>query len=116
MKAKPPVPPEKDETVRERLAEELRQAPATAKELSGLAGVPEKDVPEHLVHLEKSLKRKGKRLKVLPASCIACGFVFGARTRLTRPGKCPECGSTRIDPPSFHVEKVGAGRGDEEEE
>jgi hypothetical protein len=75
----------------------------TAKDLSALVGISEKDVAGHLEHLEKSLKAQGLRLEVLPASCIGCGFRFKDRRRLTRPGACPECRSTRIDPPAFRV-------------
>jgi len=102
----PPQPSERGITVRELMADQLRQGPTTARELSVLVGVSEKDVPEHLEHLEKSLKRKGERLVVTPSSCIACGFEFKDRKRLNRPGKCPECGSTRIDPPQFRVERA----------
>lgn len=104
MKPGAPPPAERGETVRERLAEVLRHGPATARELSQAAGISEKDVPEHLEHLKKSLERKGEELVVTPASCIACGFEFKDRRRLARPGKCPGCGSTRIDPPQFRVE------------
>nr|WP_225938043.1 transcriptional regulator [Myxococcus sp. RHSTA-1-4] len=75
----------------------------TAKDLSTLVGISEKDVADHLTHLERSLKAQGLRLEVLPASCIRCGFTFKERKRLTRPGACPECRSTRIDPPAFRV-------------
>jgi predicted Zn-ribbon and HTH transcriptional regulator len=75
----------------------------TAKDLSGLVGISEKDVADHLVHLEMSLKAQGLRLDVLPASCIGCGFTFRERKRFTRPGSCPRCRSTRIDPPAFRV-------------
>lgn len=75
----------------------------TAKDLSALVGISEKDVAGHLEHLEKSLQAQGLRLEMLPASCIGCGFRFKDRRRLTRPGACPECRSTRIDPPAFRV-------------
>jgi hypothetical protein len=94
-------------TVRGQLAEVLRRSPATAHDLSREAGLREKDVAEHLVHLARSLGARGERLAVEPAACIACGFVFRGRERLTRPGACPRCRSTRIDPPVFRVEPAG---------
>ncbi len=93
-------------TVRAALEEALAAAPEqglTARELSGAVGIPEKDVAEHLVHLEKSLKALGGKLQVLPAECLACGFVFRDRRRFTRPGACPQCRATRIDPPAFRI-------------
>jgi hypothetical protein len=97
-------PAGRGETVRETLRRALREGPATARELSSAAGIREKDVAEHLGHLARSLPHDGERLAVVPASCIACGYVFTDRGRLTRPGACPRCRSTRIDPPVFRIE------------
>lgn len=99
----PKGPPGRETTVREALEVLLRQQPITARELSAEAHVSEKDVAEHLTHLAKSLKARGERLEVIPASCIACGFAFRTRERLSRPGACPKCRSTRIDPPQFVI-------------
>jgi transcriptional regulator len=76
----------------------------TAKDLSTEVGIPEKDVPEHLSHLERSLRKDGERFVIVPASCLSCGFSFSQRTRLSTPGRCPECASERIEPPHFTVE------------
>jgi len=89
--------------VRGQLASALRRGPATARELSAEVGIREKDVAEHLAHLSRSLAARGERLEVVAASCIACGFSFRSRERLTRPGACPRCRSTRIDPPVFRL-------------
>ncbi len=85
---------------------ELSAAPEeglTARELSARVGISEKDVAGHLEHLQRSLRAGGAALDLLPAECLACGFVFKDRARLTRPGSCPECRSTRIDPPAFRI-------------
>lgn len=101
---KAPRPPsDRTETVREALRRVLFEGAANAKDLSGMIGIREKDVPEHLEHLQKSLAREGLQLRVTPSSCISCGFVFKDRKRLTRPGSCPECRGTRIDPPLFQI-------------
>ena len=102
-----PVPQARSSTVRSALKAALRTASReearTAKELSAAVGISEKDVAEHLAHLERSLKPEGLRLEVTPAECLACGFVFRDRKRFTRPGACPTCRSTRIDPPAFRI-------------
>ncbi len=95
--------------MREALRSALREGPATARDLSVLAGIREKDVAEHLAHLARSLAHKGERLAVDPATCIACGYAFADRKRLARPGACPRCRSTRIDPPVFRIVPSGAG-------
>jgi transcriptional regulator len=105
--SEPPVPGARGSTVRSALKEALRTGSdeelRTAKDLSAAVGIREKDVAEHLEHLERSLRPEGLRLQVEPAECLACGFVFRERTRLTRPGACPKCRSTRIDPPAFRI-------------
>ena len=101
-----PIPPPRSITVRGALEAELASAPETgltARELSARVGISEKDVAGHLEHLEKSLKAGGAALTVLPAECLACGFVFRERKRLSRPGSCPECRATRIEPPAFLI-------------
>jgi hypothetical protein len=95
---------ERTQTVRAAIREELLRGSATARELSERVSVREKEIAEHLEHLTRSLRARGERLVVDPASCIACGYWFSRRTRLSRPGSCPECGSTRIDPPAFRIE------------
>jgi predicted Zn-ribbon and HTH transcriptional regulator len=94
-------PGPRGETIRAALRRALAEGPATARELSAAVGIREKDVADHLAHLARSLPRDGLRLVVEPASCLACGFTFADRTRLGRPGACPSCRSTRIDPPVF---------------
>lgn len=82
---------------------ELREGPRSARDLSVAVRIPEKDVPLHLEHLERSLKKTEESLVILPAECAGCGYVFQRRTRFTRPGKCPECGATRVDAPEFVI-------------
>jgi predicted Zn-ribbon and HTH transcriptional regulator len=99
-------PGARGETARGALRRALREGPATARDLSVAVGIREKDVAEHLAHLARSLAHEGERLVVEPASCIACGYRFSERSRLSRPGACPRCRSTRIDPPVFRVERA----------
>ncbi len=96
-------PPPRAQTLRDALRRALRAGPATAKDLSFDVGLREKDVAEHLAHLARSLEHRGERLVVEPPSCVACGYTFQDRSRLTRPGACPKCRSTRIDPPVFRI-------------
>lgn len=90
-------------TVRAKLRGELLPGFASAKQLSMRLGVPERDIAQHLLHLDKSIRRDGERLEVAPATCLSCGFVFRKRDRLTRPTGCPMCRGERIDAPRFRV-------------
>jgi predicted Zn-ribbon and HTH transcriptional regulator len=97
-------PPERAETAREELLRALSSTPATARCLSQAAGLSEKEVFHHLAHLQKSLKAQHRRLKVTPAACLDCQYVFQKRDRLTRPGKCPICRSTHLSEPLFSID------------
>lgn len=104
-KPKPPIPPSpRSETARRRIMALLEDQPVSALDISGAAGMAEKDVYPHLEHIRRSLQRERRRFVVLPASCLKCGFVFGKRQRLTAPGKCPVCRSESISEPLFSIE------------
>lgn len=75
-------------------------------ELSAQARISERDLPTHLEHLTRSLKREGSKLEIFPARCLSCGFRFEQRSRFTRPGKCPECRGGRISQPRFRAPRA----------
>lgn len=104
-------PAARGETVRETLRKALREGPASARDLSALAGIREKDVAEHLGHLARSLPHAGERLVVEPARCVSCDYRFSDRARLTRPGACPRCRSTRLEPQVFRLQATGGPEG-----
>jgi len=81
----------------------LEDGPLSARDISGAAGIPEKEVYPHLEHIQRSLLRERRRLIVSPAVCKKCGFVFKKRRRLTRPGKCPVCRSETLVEPLFAI-------------
>lgn len=90
-------------TVRQRIAELLRSTELTAQEISKKASVAEREVAEHLRHLEHSLRQTGERLRVLAPHCVNCGFVFGERDKHGRPSRCPKCKSERLSKARFTV-------------
>ena len=101
----PRPPAEALDTVRRLIITELEAGPLSARDISGLAGIPEKEVAGHLEHIRQSLHRAGGRLIVQPAECTACGFVFDKRERLTRPSRCPVCRSESIHAPLFSLSR-----------
>ncbi len=103
MKKKENIPVEATDTVRHQILAELEQGPVSALDLSGLVGIPEKEVSGHLEHIRQSLHRTGRRFVIQPAECAKCGFVFDKRERLTRPSRCPVCRSESIHAPVFSV-------------
>ena len=100
MKKKEPVPTERTETIRHELASLISGSEITAKELSPLVGVSEKEVYTHLEHIRRSF---GSRFVVSPATCRRCGYEFKGRTRLTKPSRCPKCKHESIEEAAFSI-------------
>jgi len=92
-----PPPPERHATERQALLACLDATPRTARDLSSCAGLSEKQVIQNLEHLQRSRAD----LLVEPAACLGCGFRFEKRSRLAKPGRCPLCRGTHIEPPRF---------------
>lgn len=100
----PGEPPARQVTVRDALCEALQSETLSAREISAAVGISERDVAGHLEHLRRSVRRQGRHLQVIPASCHHCGFEFSKRTRLDRPGRCPRCRGESLSEPRFHLE------------
>lgn len=94
-----------DLTDRQRLVQMITGARRSSRQLAELAGLPERQVEDHLTHIVRSLARDRTRRFVLdPSVCQDCGFVFRERTRLKRPSRCPRCRSEAISPPRFGID------------
>jgi predicted Zn-ribbon and HTH transcriptional regulator len=105
IKDKPFIPPDRQETVRQKIAAALEGRNLSARDISVEVGASEKEVYEHLHHIRKSMTNKNIEFVVTPAECRKCGFVFSKRERLKRPGKCPICRGETISGPSFLIRK-----------
>lgn len=85
-------------TDRERIRQLLEDG---AHDLYSLAQILEMKVTvveDEVAHVVRSTKKK---LRITPAECEACGFVFRDRERLSSPSRCPKCRSERITSPVF---------------
>jgi predicted Zn-ribbon and HTH transcriptional regulator len=100
----PAVPEARAETLRQAILEELRRGALSARDLAARLGLREREVTPHLEHLERSLRARGERFTVLPASCLGCGYEFEDRRALSKPSRCPRCRGERIAWPRFRVE------------
>jgi predicted Zn-ribbon and HTH transcriptional regulator len=74
-----------------------------ARELSQELGIKEREVYDHLAHVERSVAASAVEFIVTPSQCLLCGYVFEGRRRLTRPGRCPQCKRSKLQNPSFRI-------------
>ena len=89
-------PEERHQTIRQEIVARLTGETMTAAALSRLVRRPEKEIHEHL----EALLMAG-RIGTLPATCLACGYIFDQHRKTKKPGKCPKCRATRIRAPAF---------------
>ncbi|HSM89155.1 MAG TPA: transcriptional regulator, partial [Desulfobacterales bacterium] len=81
----------------------LRTREMDARELSRELGIKEKEVYDHLVHVERSAAATSATFILTPSQCLLCGYVFEDRRRLTRPSRCPKCKRSKLQSPSFRI-------------
>lgn len=102
---KPFIPAGRQDTVRQEIISALEGRTLSARDISGMVSISEKEVYEHLEHIRKTLSKGGHRLTVTPAGCRKCGFSFKKREKLKKPGKCPICRGESIGEPMFSLQK-----------
>jgi predicted Zn-ribbon and HTH transcriptional regulator len=98
-----PVPKPETETLRERLAALLREATWPADQLAAELEIERSRLEQELAHLERSARRRGERVVVEPARCLACGAVCPPRDArpFHAPRRCPSCKQERMAWPSY---------------
>ncbi|WP_058365287.1 transcriptional regulator [Haloparvum sedimenti] len=89
-------------TTRQRIADRLREGPATASDLASALELPTPVVYEHVEHVAQSVG-EGEQFLVAPPACRDCGF-DGFDDPVNEPSRCPECKSERIAEPEFLVD------------
>ncbi len=77
--------------------------PRSVKQLSQDLSLSEREVVAALEKVTRSLERGPARLRRLAPRCLACEFEFSDRDRISRPSRCPECRSERIEPARFWI-------------
>ena len=90
-------------TIRQQIIDRLTEEEMGVRDLSQVLKIKEKEVLEHLPHIERSVKSLNKKIIFTPSSCFSCGFVFEERRRFSRPSRCPRCKDTRIENPMFRI-------------
>jgi predicted Zn-ribbon and HTH transcriptional regulator len=91
------------QTIRKQIMTLLSQGDRSARGLSQILRIQEKEVYSHLSHIERSVLAQKRKLVIIPSECLSCGYVFDERKRFTRPGRCPRCREERIEAPRYEV-------------
>lgn len=68
----------------------------SVRELSQRTSLSEGQVRSALEKLRLSCERGPLKLSQKPPRCLACGYAFESRRRLSRPSRCPQCRSERL--------------------
>ena len=91
-------------TIRQEILDLLTEESMDVRAISGALGVEEKEIIDHLGHIQKTVARQKKKLRIEPSECLSCGFRFTDRRRFTRPGRCPRCRSGQITYPAYRIQ------------
>lgn len=94
---------EADETTRQRLADALRDEPATPSALATRLDLTTGAVLRHAEHVARSVDGTDEQFLVAPPACRECGF-DAFDDLLNLPSRCPECKNEAIDEPTFTIE------------
>lgn len=92
-------------TLRRQLRDVLTE-PRTVSSLARELGLRRDDVEEDVRHAIRSARAAGEMVRIEPARCKQCGFLFDP-DRLSKPGKCPQCRGTRIFEPLVSIQRAG---------
>jgi predicted Zn-ribbon and HTH transcriptional regulator len=92
-------------TFRKDLLTLLGGPPRSVSSLARDLGLKRADVEDDLRHALRSARAAGHRIVVVPARCRSCGFTFDEQ-KLSKPGKCPACRSTRLYEPQISIHRA----------
>lgn len=92
-----------DMTIRQEISELLTKERLTAKDISQIIRIREKDVIGHLDHIARSASKKGG-FYIEPSVCRKCGYKFKDRKKFRSPSRCPLCKNEAITEPRFWIE------------
>jgi hypothetical protein len=90
-----------EKTLRQKLIELLSGQVMSISQLARTLEVKFSEIDLALQHVEKSIRPK--KIKITPARCKECGFVFRERKKFTPPSRCPECKSEWISEATFRI-------------
>ena len=91
------------QTIRQQIIDLLEEQQMNARDLSQAISIMEKEVYQHLEHINHSLKAQKKKFLIEPCECLACGYVFDSRKKWSKPGRCPKCKKGHIRQAEYRI-------------
>jgi len=90
---------------RKHLIDLLSYEPRSISSLAREWGASRSDVEDDLRHAIRTARAQGHHVRVIPARCKSCDFVFDEE-KLSKPSRCPACRGTRLFEPMLQIEKL----------
>ena len=90
---------------RRHLIDLLSYEPRSISSLARELGTRRSDVEDDLRHAIRSARAQGHQIRVIPARCKSCDFMFD-ENKLSKPSRCPACKGTRLFEPMLQIDKA----------
>jgi transcriptional regulator len=90
---------------RKHLIDLLSHDPRSISSLARELGASRSDLEDDLRHAIRSARAQGHIVRVIPARCKSCDFVFDV-DKLSKPSRCPACKGTRLFEPMLQFGKT----------
>jgi transcriptional regulator len=89
---------------RKHLIDLLSLEPRSISSLARELGASRSDLEDDLRHAVRTARTQGHRIRVIPARCKSCDFLFD-EDKLSKPSRCPSCKGTRLFEPMLQIDK-----------
>ena len=90
---------------RRHLIDLLSHEPRSISSLARELGASRSDLEDDLRHAIRSARAQGHLVRVIPAGCKRCDFVFD-EDKLSKPSRCPACKGSRLFEPMLQIDKT----------
>ena len=88
---------------RRHLIDLLSHDPRSISSLARELGASRSDLEDDLRHAIRSARAQGHFVRVIPARCKSCDFVFD-KDKLSKPSRCPACKGSRLFEPMLQID------------
>ena len=90
---------------RKHLIDLLSLEPRSISSLARELGAKRSDLEDDLRHAIRTARAQGHQIRVIPARCKSCDFLFD-EDKLSKPSRCPACKGMRLFEPMLRIDKT----------